>query len=230
MQHKLVLEYDGTAFHGWQAQRGDVRTVAGELLRALQRVTGETPRMVAAGRTDSGAHSLGQTVSFELDKAVAPERLASALNAVLPRDVAVVASEYAPEGFHARFSARRRTYRYLVENREARAALLRDHAWHVRQPLDVSAMRTAAGQLLGRRDLGMFGKDPAGRNTVRNLDMVKIRRVGEVLAIDVRADAFLYGMVRRIVGFLVDVGMGRGERTARPVAPARGLYQLKVEY
>ena len=231
MRHRLVLEYDGTNFHGWQVQPGGVRTVAGELIKALAQVTGESPRLVAAGRTDSGAHSLGQTVNFELSGEVSPPRLLHALNAVLPEDVAVVASDEAPEGFHARFSARRRTYRYLVENREPRAALLRNHAWHVPQPLDVGAMRAAAEQLQGRRDLALFGTDPAGRNnTVRNLEMVRIRRVGEVLAIDVRADAFLYGMVRRIVGFLVDVGSGRTPKPRPAVAPARGLYQLSVEY
>ncbi|HEV3230961.1 MAG TPA: tRNA pseudouridine(38-40) synthase TruA [Candidatus Dormibacteraeota bacterium] len=287
---KLTLEYDGGAFHGWQAQPGDVRTVARELAAALRTVTGQAPVLVAAGRTDAGAHSLGQVVSFSIDapregargahdasreyargahdapregargahdRELSPERLMAALNGVLPADVAVVAAEIAPEGFHARFSARSRAYRYLVENREARGALLRGHAWHVRQPLALDAMRRAAAALVGRHDLAAFGSDPAGRNTVRNLETLRIRRLstpggripalrpaleGGLLSFELRADAFLYGMVRRIVGFLVEVGLGRRsaeeaavwlsrrEPVAARTAPAHGLYQLGVEY
>jgi tRNA pseudouridine38-40 synthase len=243
---RMVLEYDGTGFHGWQAQPGGRRTVQAEVERALAIVTGEATKLVAAGRTDAGAHSLGQTVSFELGRDLEPERLRQSLNGVLPRDIAVLSAAAAPDSFHARFSARRRSYRYVVENRAARAAVLRDRAWHVRSPLDIDAMRAAASELLGRRDLGAFGRDPAGRNDVRNLESIKIRRLrgvadGHVLAFELTADAFLYGMVRRIVGFLVEVGLGRrqpgeatrllaGEGTAPRVAPAQGLYQLSVEY
>jgi tRNA pseudouridine38-40 synthase len=235
---RLVLEYDGTDFHGWQAQPAG-RTVAGELSRAITTITGESPRLIAAGRTDAGAHSLGQTVNFELEREIAPGRLMAGLNAVLPEDVAVVDADIAPDGFHARFSARRRRYRYVVENREARSAVLRNHAWQVKRPLDVEAMRQAAGRLTGRRDLSAFGKDPAGRNTVRNLEAVDVTPlaaggVGALIAFDLSADAFLYGMVRRIVGFLVEVGSGSrsaddAAASAR-VAPARGLYQMAVEY
>ncbi|MFY9615901.1 MAG: tRNA pseudouridine(38-40) synthase TruA [Candidatus Dormiibacterota bacterium] len=235
---RLVLEYDGTDFHGWQAQPAG-RTVAGELSRAIATITGESPRLIAAGRTDAGAHSLGQTVNFELVRDIAPGRLMAGLNAVLPADVAVVDADIAPQGFHARFSARRRRYRYVVENREARSTVLRNHAWQVKSPLDVEAMRQAAGRLTGRRDLSAFGKDPAGRNTVRTLDAVDVTPlaaggVGALIAFDLSADAFLYGMVRRIVGFLVEVGSGRRSAddvaAGARVAPARGLYQLAVEY
>jgi tRNA pseudouridine38-40 synthase len=245
---RLVLEYDGTDFHGWQAQPAArrQRTVQAEVEGAIATVTGETPKVVAAGRTDAGAHSLGQTVNFELSRELDPAALRKALNGVLPRDIAVLSAEACPDGFHARFSARRRRYRYLVENRAARAAVLRDRAWHVRAPLDVSVMRAAAAGLVGRRDLGAFGTDPAGRNQVRNLEGIRIRRLrgesgGDLLAFELTADAFLYGMVRRIVGFLVEVGLGErdpgdaarllaGEGRAPRVAPAKGLYQLSVEY
>ena len=245
---RLTLEYDGTDFHGWQAQpQASVRTVAGVLADAIAIVTGETPRLVAAGRTDAGAHSLGQTVSFELGDEVDVERLRDSLNGLLPADVVVTRAEIAEVGFHARFSARRRHYRYLVENRPARGALLRDRAWQVRRPLDLAAMRAAGRILVGRRDLGAFGKDPAGRNTVRNLERLRIRRLrgadGSLVAFELSADAFLYGMVRRIVGLLVEVGLGRrstadvevlASTPTAPwqprVAPAHGLYQLAVEY
>ncbi|HEV1996870.1 MAG TPA: tRNA pseudouridine(38-40) synthase TruA [Candidatus Dormibacteraeota bacterium] len=241
--YKLVLEYDGTAYHGWQEQAGGPATVAGSVRDAISRLTGERPRLDAAGRTDAGAHSLGQTVSFDLARGFDAARLMGGLNALLPADIAVREADTAEPGFHARFSARRRTYRYLVENRPERGALLRDRAWHVREPLDLGAMRAAAAQLLGEHDLAAFGSDPAGRNTVRDLSRVRVRRLRRgLVAFDLTANAFLYGMVRRMVGFLVEVGLGRrpaaqSQEMLRPgavavarVAPARGLYQLAVEY
>jgi tRNA pseudouridine38-40 synthase len=245
---RLVLEYDGTDFHGWQAQpaASGQRTVQAEVERAIATITGEMPKLVAAGRTDAGAHSLGQTVNFKLSREMEPAELRHSLNGVLPRDIAVLSAAACPDGFHARFSAHRRRYRYLVENRAARAVVLRDRAWNVRAPLDLPSMRSAAAGLIGRRDLGAFGRDPAGRSEVRNLEEIRIRRLrgaseGQILAFELTADAFLYGMVRRIVGFLVDVGLGRrdagdgarllaGEGAATRVAPALGLYQLSVEY
>ena len=246
---RLVLEYDGSAFHGWQAQSAPgLRTVEAEVARAIATVTsGEQVKLLAAGRTDAGAHSLGQTVNFKLDANLDPEQLRRSLNGVLPADIAVVAADLAPEAFHSRLSARRRHYRYLVENRRSRSAVLRQRAWHVHRPLNLAAMRQAAAGLLGRNDLGAFGRDPAGRTNVRNLERVSIRRLrgaadGQLLAFELAADAFLYGMVRRIVGFLVEVGLeqrapadsrrlveGQAVKASR-VAPARGLYQLAVEY
>ena len=241
--YKLVLEYDGAAYHGWQEQPGGPVTVSGAVRDAMARLTGERPRLDAAGRTDAGAHSLGQTISFNLEGNIDPDRLAHSLNAVLPRDIAVREAAAVEPGFHARFSARRRIYRYLVENRMERGALLRDRAWHIRQPLDLGAMRAAASELLGKNDLSAFGSDPAGRNTVRELSQLRVRRLRHGLVVfDLTANAFLYGMVRRIVGFLVEVGLGRrpvaesrqlllpGAIAVSRVAPALGLYQLAVEY
>jgi tRNA pseudouridine38-40 synthase len=244
-RYKLVLEYDGTGYHGWQQQPGQP-TVEAAVKDAIERITGRRPRLDAAGRTDAGAHSLGQTVSFDLDRDFEGSRLRAALNAILPRDIAVGAAGIVASGFHARFSARARTYRYLVENRAERGALLRDRAWHIRQPLDLAAMRTAATPLLGEHDLAAFGTDPAGRNTVREMHGLRVRTLhaagGRLLAFDLTANAFLYGMVRRMVGFLVEVGLGRrpaseistllrpGAVAASRVAPAHGLYQLVVQY
>ncbi len=126
---RLVLEYDGSDFHGWQSQPS-VRTVEGVLRDALRQVTGESPRLSAAGRTDAGAHSHGQVVGVPLSADWEPQRLSTALNAVLPSDVAVRHAELAAPGFHARFDALSRTYRYVVVNRRERAPLLRRHAWH----------------------------------------------------------------------------------------------------
>lgn len=247
---RLVLEYDGGDFHGWQSQQS-VRTVEGVLLEALCHVTGESPRLSAAGRTDAGAHSHGQVVGLPLARTWEPERLSNALNAVLPPDVAVRSVAPARDGFNARFDALSRTYKYVVVARRARSPLLRRHAWQVSGDLDLTAMREACALLVGRRDFAAFGRSPReGGSTVRTVERAEVRRAiaaeaGHTPAyvIEVSADAFLYGMMRTIAGALVAVGRGRmsvadvAAMLADPtdcatvtVAPARGLHQWSVTY
>jgi tRNA pseudouridine38-40 synthase len=247
---RLVLEYDGSDFHGWQSQ-SSVRTVEGVLRDALRQVTGESPRISAAGRTDAGAHSHGQVVGVPLSSEWEPQTLSSALNAVLPVDVAVRHAERAPAAFHARFDALSRTYRYVVTARRARAPLLRRHAWHCAGDLDVEAMREAASLLSGTHDFAAFGRSPRqGGSTIRTVERATVRRAGAPVAdetpafvIEVSANAFLYGMMRAIAGALVAVGRGRmsvedvARMLAEPracrtvtVAPARGLHQWTVTY
>lgn len=247
---RLVLEYDGTDFHGWQRQP-DRRTVAGELLRAIERICREQPRITAAGRTDAGAHSHGQVVGLRLQEVWAPAPLQAALNAVLPPDVVVREAALVEEGFHARRDAAQRTYRYLVAGRSPRAPLLRRYAWTVDTELNVSEMRAAAAQLRGRHDFGAFGRPPRpGGSTVRTVQAIDVRMARAladerlpVCIIEVSADAFLRGMMRGIAGALVAVGRGRlasiavagilereGGVAAIPVAPSRGLHQWAVHY
>jgi tRNA pseudouridine38-40 synthase len=247
---RLVLEYDGSDFHGWQSQPS-VRTVEGVLRDALRQVTGESPRLSAAGRTDAGAHSHGQVVGVPLSADWAPQRLSSALNAMLPGDVAVRHAERASADFHARFDALSRTYRYVVSTRRERTPLLRRHAWHCTGDLDVAAMREAASRLCGTHDFAAFGRSPRrGGSTVRTVERATVRRAAAPVAdetpayvIEVSADAFLYGMMRAIAGALVAVGRGRmsagdvatmlaepGVRRTVTVAPARGLHQWTVTY
>jgi tRNA pseudouridine38-40 synthase len=247
---RLVLEYDGTDFCGWQSQPS-VRTVEGVLRAALRQVTGESPRVTAAGRTDAGAHSHGQVVGVPLSRAWEPRRLSSALNAVLPQDVAVRRAESAADTFHARFDALSRTYRYVVVSRRERSPLLRRHSWQIVGDLDVAAMRSAAALLRGTHDFGAFGRSPrTGGSTMRSVDHVALRRASPIgddqapaYVIEVSADAFLHGMMRGIAGALVAVGRGRmsvddvagmlaDPRCGRTVtvAPARGLHQWTVTY
>jgi tRNA pseudouridine38-40 synthase len=247
---RLVLEYDGTDFCGWQSQPS-ARTVEGVLRDAIAQVTGETPRLTAAGRTDSGAHSHGQVVGVPLARDWEPQRLTTALNAVLPQDVAVARAERTTDDFHARFDALRRTYRYVVVSRRERSPLLRRYSWQVSGDLDVDAMRRAAALLRGTHDFGGFGRSPRpGGSTVRTVEHVALRRVGALAGgqapayiVEVSADAFLSGMMRGFTGALVAVGRGRmsvddvaamiddpqGRRTVT-VAPARGLHQWTVTY
>jgi tRNA pseudouridine38-40 synthase len=247
---RLVLEYDGTDFHGWQWQPG-IRTVEGVLRDALLQVTGEQPALTAAGRTDAGAHSHGQVVGLTVGDDWPAARLLGALNAVLPSDVSVREAVPTAPGFHARFDAESRTYRYVVASRRERSPLLRRFAWQLSGDLDLAAMRRAAGLLRGTHDFAALGRSPlAGGHTIRTVRHIALHRTSflddqslPALVIEVSADAFLYGMMRGIVGMLVAVGRGRlsvaeVERLlAAParvptitVAPARGLHQWTVTY
>ena len=243
MNIKVVLEYDGTNFAGWQQQaRG--RTVEAELKRALREITGGDRAVYAAGRTDAGAHAKGQVVSFRYEGRIAPRRLVAALNARLPQDVAVLSAETAPEDFHARFSARWRRYRYRYLDRAARPALERGRCWHVRGPLDVEAMSAAARLLVGKHDWTSFcsASEPE-RDRVREMRSAEVARRGEFVDLELVAEGFLRGLVRSIAGALADVGRGerppewvgkvlqaRDRRQAPRTAPAGGLTLMEVIY
>jgi len=239
--YKVILEYDGSRYHGWQVQPGRP-TVEGAFRQALLGATGEAPLVTAAGRTDAGVHALGQCANFRLARAWAPTVLGAAVNAHLPDDIVVRDASVVDDSFHARYSARTRQYRYRLCDGPSRPALGRQYLWHVGRPLDVARMRAAAGFLLGRRDLATFGRSPKpGAPTVRTLHSLEVNRQGDIVEVDAVADAFLYGMMRRVVGALVAVGLRRMEpdqlrrmvddRGVLPVsAPPRGLVQVAVQY
>ena len=227
------VEYDGTDFLGFQAQPG-VRTVQGELEAALARLSDGVRRPVdGAGRTDAGVHAAGQVIAFTYAGRLAAAELGRALDALLPADVAVRDVRPAPARFHPRYAARYREYRYTVWN-GPRSPLRERHALGVRVPLDTAAMARAGSVLEGRHDFTAFGA--ADRSPVRTVHAVRVRRNGSLVTIDVRADAFLRGMVRRIVAVLLEVGRGRMDETAvrealaartpaldGATAPAKGL-------
>lgn len=241
---RLTLEYDGSAFHGWQRQPG-VRTVEGVLRDGLATLTVNVLGLSAAGRTDAGAHAHGQVVGLRADTPLSPERLRGALNAVLPRDLVVVDAVVVGDSFNARKDALTRTYRYLVVQRSTRMSVARQYAWRVSGPLDVAAMRRAARLLEGTHDFSAFGRSPRpGGPTTRTVHRARVRRLGTVVLIDVSADAFLYGMMRSFAGALVAIGAGRmtaaelhalittppAQRANLTVAPAHGLHQWAVTY
>ncbi|MDB5064711.1 MAG: truA [Chloroflexi bacterium] len=173
--YALTLEYDGSRFSGWQRQP-DRRTVEGVLRDAILAVTGEEVRLTAAGRTDAGAHAHGQVVGCALRRPWEPRRLRAALNGQLPEDAVVLEVRSAPDGFHARYDARTRTYRYVVAPRGDRAAVARDHVWRVPRSLDLEAMRGAAAHLVGTHDFAAFGRSPrAGGTTVRTIHSLTVR-------------------------------------------------------
>jgi len=244
----VVLEYDGTGFHGFQYQPGQ-RTVQGELEKALRRITGEEVRVIGAGRTDAGVHAAGQVASFRTTSELPAARLVRALNGVLPPDVAVRSARDVPLEFHARFSARARAYRYSIWNAETPTPLRRYYTYHWRGHLDVEAMRRAAGLVVGTHDFASLAgaADESGegreRTTLRTVYRAECRREGELVEIDVEANAFLPHMVRNLVGTLLWVGSGRTDEEgfaailaardrsiAGPAAPPHGLCLVDVYY
>jgi tRNA pseudouridine38-40 synthase len=240
---RVIVEYDGTDFSGWQRQVTE-RTVQGTLEDALKAMTGESVFVRGAGRTDAGVHADGQVATFEIGVNIPPHGLLRGLNSALPPDVALVDVAEAPSDFDARFSARGKVYRYTVWNHFTRSPLRARRAWHVREPLDVEAIRVAAAGLVGDHDFRAFRASDCDRRTTRRIVRgIDIDRQGAVLTIDVEATAFLKNMVRILVGTLIDVGRGRvppdavarmlatGDRTIGGMtAPPQGLTLLRVIY
>lgn len=244
IRYKLTLEYDGRGFVGWQRQANGT-SVQAVLETAVQRFCGETVTAIAAGRTDAGVHALGQVAQIDLEREIAADQLRDALNFHLkPLPVAVLEAERAPEGFHARFSAVLRRYRYRIVNRRAPLALDAGRAWRVPQPLDAGAMHHAAQHLVGRHDFSSFRASLCQSSSpVKTLNRLEVERSGEEIAIHAEARSFLHHQVRNFVGSLKLVGEGRwseadlvrvlearDRRAAGPTAPAHGLYLVEVRY
>jgi len=242
---KLILEYDGTNYHGWQSQAGSGKqTIQQTLEEALGAVAKEPVKTVSSGRTDAGVHALGHVANFSTTSSLPAAAWMPSLNRLLPPDIRILSSEEVPPDFHARFSARGKIYCYRILNRRPASALLRDRVWHVERKLNVSAMRRAAKMLLGRHDFTSFRSSGCGAKTaIRNLKNITLRKSGDLLEIRLEADAFLMHMARNIVGTLVEAGVGRfsdadvrrilrlKDRTsAGKTAPACGLYLQEVHY
>ena len=240
---RLVLEYDGTGFSGWQRQQGR-RTVQGALEEGFRALLDEIVEVRGAGRTDAGVHAEGQVASLTLESRIPEGGLLRGLNSLLPSDVAVVSVNEVDPSFDARFSARGKVYRYRIFNHFVRSPLHARTAWHCRRPLDVELMREGAGLLVGEHDFrGFRASDCDRKSTVRLVRRLEIRRQGALLDIEVEATAFLKNMVRILVGTLADVGRGRlnldnvrrtlelGDRSAAGItAPPQGLTLVRVIY
>ena len=244
---KLTVEYDGTEFSGYQRQGQGERTVQSVLEAALKSLAPrEDLTLYGAGRTDIGVHALGQVISFQTESGLPLERWAIALNSLLPPDVAIAKAEEAAPEFHARFSAKQRTYGYLIWTRRTRSALWGRYSLHYRGDLDLSSMRQAAKPLVGVHDFAAFARQGGnpGRTTVRDLRRLSVRRVPNGLLVTAAANGFLRTMVRNLVGGLVAVGSGKvpaetleeilasRDRVLNPIAPAapQGLCLLRVDY
>jgi tRNA pseudouridine38-40 synthase len=250
---KITLAYDGTAFVGWQRQAAGA-SIQGLLEDALARLDHREVMVFGAGRTDAGVHALGQVASFSLRRAIDGPRLVRSLNASLPDSVRVLEADLVPDTFHARYSARRKTYRYRLWNADVLSPFEGPYVWHLHGPLDRDAMTAAAMLIEGRHDFAAF-RAAGGRTRSTDREVFSSRMVASpcppvppcpllpLIVYEVSGSGFLRHMVRTIVGTLVEIGRGRrpidwisevlasrDRRQAGPTAPARGLVLVSVEY
>ncbi len=243
MRYAVGVEYDGTAFHGWQVQVG-VRTVQEQLEKALSTVANHPVKVQCAGRTDTGVHALGQVIHFDSESKRSLRNWLLGTNVNLPSDVNINWIKPVPETFNARFSAVSRSYRYLIYNGFTRSSIWRDRAVWQRRPLNLDSMRTAAEALIGTHDFTSFRAIGCqAKSPVRTLSRMDLSKDGDIFAIELSANAFLHHMVRNIAGVLISIGCGERpvnwakevlehkDRTLGGVtAPPQGLYLTDVCY
>jgi len=242
MRYRADIEYDGTAYCGFQRQKAQP-SIQETIERTISSLSGREVRLIAAGRTDSGVHASGQVIAFDLEWRHSPEDLVQAINSNLPADIVVIGLIETERDFHPRFQARSRTYEYHIYNRTVRSPLRRMHAWHVTRPLDVGVMKQTAASIVGTKDFATFGQPPQGVNTVRQVFSADWERREELLVFSVEANAFLYRMVRSLVGTMKMVGDGSwtvvdfvdalvacDRNRAAQTAPPNGVFLKSVSY
>lgn len=240
---KLIIEYDGKGFNGWQKQP-DRLNIQGEIEKAIEEITGEKVDLTASGRTDAGVHSLGQTANFKTDSKIPTEKFAKAINSRLKKSIVIKSAEEVNEKFHSRYSVKSKTYRYIINNSENGTAIYRGLEYHVPMKLDYEKMNEAIKYFIGEHDFKAFkASGTSSKSSVRKILDGSVRKEGERVIIEVTGTGFLYNMVRIISGTLLDVGLGKikpedipsiiesKDRTkAGKTLPAHGLYLLQVNY
>jgi tRNA pseudouridine38-40 synthase len=243
-RYRLVVEYDGRPYRGFQAQ-AELPSVQASIERAVLGFSGETIRLAAAGRTDTGVHATGQVVHIDLTKPWRPQVVRDALNAhLVPEPIAIVQADIVEEGWHARFSATERRYLYRILNRLAPPALDQGFVWHVKKPLDAEAMQEAAQSLVGHHDFTTFRDAQCqSKSPIKTLDLARVTRVGDEVRLEFAARSFLHRQVRSMTGAIAEVGVGRwtaedlaaaleakDRKACGQVAPADGLCLVGVRY
>ncbi|NMB25517.1 MAG: tRNA pseudouridine(38-40) synthase TruA [Firmicutes bacterium] len=242
---RLIMEYDGTYYHGFQTQDDPtLPTIQCTLEKAILRICGERVRITGSGRTDAGAHAIGQVVNFPTNASIPIDRFPMALNSALPKDIRIKAADCVHREFHARFDAIAKTYHYVVDNTSFESVFWRNYAYHVSQPLDLDKIKAGGAVLVGTHDFASFQTSGSSAKTsVRTIYHFDVGAEGGLITFSIRANGFLYNMVRNIVGTLVEVGKGRlavdaipvilaarDRSKAGPTAPAHGLYLFEVDY
>lgn len=241
--YRTTLSYDGTDYLGWQLQPQGI-TIQARLQEALSTLAGEPVAVVGAGRTDAGVHAHGQVAHFDLPTPVPPSGILKGLNSMLPDDIRVLKVEPAPPSFHARFSARSKTYRYYFDTAPVASPFRARYTLHHPYPLDREALTAAAGRFVGRHDFESFRASSCeAKTSERECTVSRFSQEGTELVYEIAADGFLHHMVRNIVGTLLQVGRGklsgddvdslfaaRDRKRAGPTAPPRGLHLIRVEY
>lgn len=242
-RYLVLVEYDGSNYFGFQRQREGFPTIQGELETVLSELTQCPVTITGAGRTDSGVHALGQVISFTIEWRHETRALQRAMNANLPEDIVIKQVQAVDPGFHPRFDATRRGYRYYIYNAETRSPLHRGRSWHVRQVLDLPLLNEASAMLIGVHDFATFGLPPQGERTVREVFHAEWKCENEFTVFIIEANAFLYRMVRSLVGSLVKVGTkkwlvsdfeevfeSRDRNRSGAAAPPQGLYLASITY
>ena len=243
-RYRLTIEYDGRPYKGFQAQ-DELPSVQGSIERAVKAFSGQTLRLQAAGRTDTGVHATGQVIHIDLEREWRAEVVRDALNAYLiPEPIAVIDSVVAEGDWHARFSATERRYIYRILNRKSPPALDRGKVWHLKKPLDADAMHDAAQTLIGHHDFTTFRHMQCqAKSPMKTMDVARVWREGEQVLLEFASRSFLHRQVRSMTGTLAEVGLGRwsaadvkaalearDRKACGPVAPADGLYLIGVRY
>ena len=240
---KLTIEYDGGAFHGWQVQPG-LPTIQNEIQKILRAMTRENIVLHGSGRTDAGVHALAQVAHFHSATRISPSQFQVALNQMLPSGIVIKECRHVDESFHARYSARGKTYRYRILNSPLPLAVGRQYMWFMKHALDVEAMQKAADHLIGEHDFKAFeGTGSPRSSTVRRINKAEFSRDGDLIIFEINATGFLKFMVRNIVGTLVDVGKAKyspddflsilvslDRQKGGATAPPQGLFLVNVEY
>lgn len=240
---KLVIEYDGKNFNGWQKQPNKLN-IQGEIEKAIGEITGEEIELIASGRTDAGVHSLGQVANFKTNSKIDIEKFPYAINSKLKKSIVIKSAEEVPERFHSRYSVHSKTYRYTINNSKFGTALYRDMEYHFPIKLDENKMQEAAKYFEGEHDFKAFkASGTSSKSSVRIIYKAVVKRQDDRVIIELTGNGFLYNMVRIIAGTLVDVGIGKIEpeeikniieekdrKKAGKTLPARGLCLLEVQY
>ena len=240
---RLLIEYDGTNFHGWQRQ-ANLPTIQGALEDVLTQITKHPVKLTGAGRTDSGVHAEGQVANFKCELRISESSWIKAINSLLPPDIVIKNAEYVPTEFHARYSAKSKTYQYRILNSDQASPFLRNFVWHIKQPLNISSMKEATEYLVGKHDFSSFrASDCSAKSPVRTLDRLEITINPPLILFTLEAKSYLQHMVRNIVGTLVEVGRGRfkpsdisdildkkDRRYAGPIAQPQGLFLMEIKY
>lgn len=241
---KIIIQYDGSRYQGWQKQGSTQNTLQGKFEALLSRLAGELVEISASGRTDAGVHAYGQTANFHMNTDLSAQELMEQINQYLPEDVAVIECSEADARFHARLNAKKKTYRYRVLNSSVPHVFDRKFVYQVPEELDVEAMRKAASCLVGTHDFKSFtSAKKSKKSTVRTIESIDIVRVGEEIRFLFTGDGFLFHMVRILTGTLLEVGLGKRRAEDMPrilmacdrqeagfLAPAQGLALMEVSY
>lgn len=241
---KIIIEYDGTSYHGWQRQKNE-RTIQEEIEKALLTMTGKKTVLTASGRTDAGVHALGQVANFHCDTDLSPQAFQNGLNSLTKNDIVIISCDIVDESFHSRFDAKSKTYNYRILNRNLPAAINRQYVWFIRKTLDLVSMRHATRHIIGTHDFKAFeGTGSPRSHTTRCVIKADIvEQENGLIVFEIEADGFLRFMVRNIVGTLVDAGLGKitsddfkkillskNRSMAGATAPPHGLFLMKVKY